>query len=136
MDHVSLHSQTHTAFSSIVSFYQEHKHNGGLYPLAENATVSTSDLLCEVELAARRTLDSAELHHFEQYMKSGVLVVEDADSSEFDNELHTMLNSLPENLQEVTAATDARVRAKLGRHFIAAGIYPLSKYAGANIRTN
>lgn len=131
MDRASSHSNNHVAFSSTISLYQEHKENGGLGPWVEDApefTPSISDFICDVELSAQKTLDEIELAYFNKVIKTGVLVVSENEGSDFDNELHAYLRNRSDSERIRLANTDLSVRAKLGAHFIKAGIYPLTTY--------
>jgi hypothetical protein len=112
----------HEAFETIVSIYQERALLGGLDPMEFSTKPdshkqqtgrttprpSTSDFICDVELAALRSLPPLELACFNQFYKSGSMVVSDPEPK--------------------LAKHDTSMRQLMGAALIQRGIFPLSEY--------
>jgi hypothetical protein len=134
-------TSAHNAFEEIVCRYQECvAASGGIgcinYGKGAEAGKSThsgssqtvkpsdSDFICDVEIAARRCLESAELSYFNLYYKSCAVVVEPKDV----DCLKEHIESFPDKYQEAVASIDNRVRLKLGSRLLANGIHPYNEY--------
>jgi len=115
----SQHESFSLSFGSTVSYYQEKKYNGGLDPITEGSHVCISDFIADVELSVGKCLDPMEAEYFRRFIKTGFIAVSENGSD---------LETVPKHYAEL----DSSVRTKLGRHFIQAGIYPLSRYASGS----
>ncbi len=92
---------------------------------------SDSDFICDVQIAAKRVLDTFELDYFNKFYDScAVMVQSDSDVAEagMDRALAQHLAGIPEDIRDEVVEMDASVRNKLGKRFIEVGISPLSEY--------
>lgn len=131
-----------TAFQSIIPVYQEVVSIGGGLgvddsPNGPSATRSSaivqacdSDFICDVDISARRALTSKELWYFNQFYKSGQLLLSDTEyeHSGFDVNLENFLLLFKCESRAELAEMDNNIRHKLGQRLIDAKIYPLRRY--------
>jgi hypothetical protein len=91
-------------------------------------TPTTSDFSCDVEIAAKRCLNSGELAYWLHYYKSCQVVVSvlPRDADDIQQEQH--IASFPEKQQNAVRSLDSRVRAKMGSRFLEVGICPVTVY--------
>lgn len=130
-----------SAFERVVSRYQESRFSSGdlgamAYGLGAEVgkatntgsssmiTPSDSDFVCDVEIAAYRSLSYTELDYFNHYYKSGNVVVEQGD----EGLLNAHLDSYPAESREQVAEFDLRMRTKMGARLIQIGLYPTEFY--------
>jgi hypothetical protein len=93
---------------------------------------SDLDFICEVDIAARRVLTSAELEYFCTFYKSAAVVVlpiyelaDDGTDPCFDEHIA----SLYEEQRAEVSVMDTEMRWKLGTRFIETGIFGFSDYS-------
>jgi hypothetical protein len=94
---------------------------------------TTSDFVCDVEIAARRSLSQSELGYFKKYYLQQYLSIADPDDKQdwyqgADKYLLAHLLTFDENSRETVAEFDQNLREKLGAEFIRVGLNPVSKY--------
>jgi excisionase family DNA binding protein len=129
----------HLAFTEIMSAYQEKVASRSIpaidysEPRTGKATYTkrpcvvgpnVSDFICDTDIAAKRSLISAEYGYFCLYYKSCAVVVETGDTAS----LQEHIDSFPEKYRLAVASIDNRVREKLGAHLLKVGIYPMNVY--------
>jgi excisionase family DNA binding protein len=130
----------HLAFTEIMSAYQERVDTSRSIPAIDHSEPRggkasyehrpsvvqpiVSDFICDTEIAARRSLISAEFGYWTLYYKSCAVVVEAGDT----DCLQEHVNSFPEKYRKAVASIDKRIREKLGAHLLKVGIYPLNVY--------
>lgn len=86
---------------------------------------SDSDFICDIEIAARRCLEPAELSYWNLYYKSCAVVVEPNDDMDC---LQQHIESFPEKYQEAVGSIDNRVRLKVGLRLLATKVHPFNLY--------
>jgi excisionase family DNA binding protein len=129
----------HLAFTEIMSAYQEKVASRSIpaidysEPRTGKASYTKrpcvvgpniSDFICDTEIAAKRSLTSAEYGYFCLYYKSCAVVIETGDTAS----LQQHIDSFPEKYRLAVASIDNRVREKLGAHLLKVGIYPMNVY--------
>lgn len=136
--------QNRRAFESVICAYQEQTAASGAISAAEygreaGAGKAThtgsgcivkpggSDFLCDVEICARRSLNSGELAYFNTFYKTCDLVVEPGNTEC----LQQHIESFPDKYRAAVASLDSKVRLKLGARLLEAGISPVSAYMSA-----
>jgi hypothetical protein len=93
---------------------------------------SDSDFICDIEIQARRCLNSGELSYFNLYYKSCEVVVEPKDV----DCLQQHIESFPEKYWAAVGSIDNRMRLKLGSRLLAVGVHPLNEYlASVDVRS-
>lgn len=85
---------------------------------------SISDFICDIEIAARRSLTTTELWYFNKYYKLCVVLVEEGNTEPLQNHIQAM----PEKYRKAVAVVDGRMRAKLGARLIDVSIWPVEAY--------
>jgi excisionase family DNA binding protein len=137
-------SEQLAAFRSILSAYQEAGEASGSIKAIDHTEPqggkadhvsrtsmvrpTTSDLICEVEIAARRCLSSGELAYFTLYYKTADVVVNTLPRGADDKALEEHVETFSEKQRPAVHSLDLRMRNKLGRRFIEIGLSPLSAY--------
>lgn len=140
---------SHSAFRDTISLYQEKVQGSGLIGCMDYATsgnqggkatntgrscfisASDSDFICDIEVAARRTLAEAEMLYFKKYYVSGqVVVLTDADVRDEgkDEFLEGHINKFPEPWRPVVAVIDRVIREKVGRVLIQSALHKYHNY--------
>jgi hypothetical protein len=120
--------QESVASSGVLGAIQYHKgaEDGKATNTGSSQTIkpSTSDFIADIEIAARRSLDTGEHAYWTMFYKSCQVVVEPKDTGC----LKEHIESFPEKYREAVASLDNRMRRKLGSRLIAVGIVPINKY--------
>lgn len=141
MPAVANHSEAIKAFEFIVSSYQERVMNSGTIGAmaydsgaeqgkatntgsSQTVQPSNSDMICDVELAAKRSLKPSDWAYWKLFYKSCDVVVEPGDKEL----LAAHINSFSEMYREAVASIDRRVRVTLGAELKRCAIYPLNVY--------
>lgn len=129
------------AFEQTISVYQERSSASGNIPAMEygqgaeagkatstgsSQTIqpSNSDLICDIELAAKRCLKPGDYAYWLVYYKSLEIVVAPKDTDIFN----AFISRAPEHQREAIASIDFRMRHTLGAELLRTGIAPLSVY--------
>ena len=129
------------AFERIISEFQEAKDSSGLLSATDyskNAEAgkatstknsqqiqpSVSDFICDVEIAARRSLTETQLAYFKRhYLSANVVVTVGEDES-----LRAHLSTYPESQQLEVLAFDIEMRQALGKRFVDVELFPYETY--------
>lgn len=136
-----LDKELNRAFEQCICAYQERVQASGTIQATDyeqgteagNATFtgrscvvqpSISDFICDIEIAARRSLTTVELWYFNKYYKSCVVLVEEGNTEPLKNHIQSM----PEKYRKAVAIVDGRMRAKMGARLIDVGIWPVEAY--------
>ena len=142
---VSLDTTALTVFTQTISAYVEHKYssfglsgtdynNAGQGKATHTGTAAVirptaSDLVADVETAARVSLTEGEFAYFDTYYASSKLNAEPYGDMESEFERH--LEFWPEHLRSAVASVDRRVRVKLGQALLDRSVAPLCDYFAA-----
>lgn len=95
---------------------------------------SSSDFICDVEIAARRCLNSGELAYFNLFYKSGavvILVQDQFDPGNVDICLEGHIHNFSDSQQAAVRSLDRRMRVKLGEQFYLVELHPTCEYMAA-----
>ena len=113
----------------------DHTNEGGRVSNAGRSCLirpSDLDFICEVDIAARRVLTSAELEYFCTFYKSAAVVVlpiyelaDDGTDPCFDEHIA----SLYEDDRATASDMDLGIRRKLGSRFIETGVFSFADYS-------
>jgi len=99
---------------------------------SQNVQPSPSDLICDIELAARKALKPGDFSYFTLYYKTCDVVVQLPEAyEELDDCLENHVASFPEHQQAAVRSIDSRMREVLGAYFIQVGISPTKVYMGS-----
>jgi hypothetical protein len=135
------------AFETVMSSYQEKvltsgsvrninygSNNGGKATHTGRPCVtgpSLSDFICDVEIAARRSLSPLQYRYFrDNYQSVNLVVLSRPDQIEegVDSRLSEHIDSYPLEQQSTIAILDGRVRRNLGAQFMRVKLFPLNIY--------
>jgi excisionase family DNA binding protein len=137
-------NRLHFAFTSVISAYQEAAEASGhiraidyTQPQGGDNSFkscvvrpSTSDFICDCEIAARRCLTSGELAYFLWYYKPPrpMVIVSVLPNGNADEPLGQHIQTFAEKQWSAVWSLDNRMREKLGRRFIESKIFPSQAY--------
>lgn len=91
---------------------------------SQTITASDSDFICDVELAARRSLLKGDHSYWLLYYKSLDLVVAPSDTEL----LAAHIDTFPEHQRAAVASIDKRMRETLGEELLRIKVSPMSVY--------
>lgn len=145
MDKFPISETAYAEFARVVCKYQEARYGSGdlaamLYEQGGGKATNTgssqtvkpslSDMVADVDIAARRSLAPGEVAYWKTYYESGLVVVESPESmgDGKDVSLEKHIASFTKSKRNAVRSLDFKVRYKVGCRLVYSGVSPIDVY--------